>query len=130
MSFKTSLVKVAIDWTPHVIVLWVANFILKGIAELSDFDLDLDVRKAYFQATLYGESEAIEVSLAGLTIESHEDGYHLIIQEAQANRPWLQNLLSRFTQKAWKIPEIPQYQSYIDLVAELFKPESSQSQDD
>jgi len=124
MSFKTSLVKIAIELTPNIIVLWVANIILKGIAELSDFIIDLDTRTAYVQLTLFGEVEPIEVSLDGFAIVSDEESHQLIIRQAQSNRPWLNNLLSRIVGKAWKIPEIPQYKAQIEFVAELFKAES------
>ncbi|WP_367025904.1 hypothetical protein ABZN20_16000 [Methylococcus sp. ANG] len=45
MSYKASLVKLAIKWTPKFLVLWVANIILKGIAELTYFAFDIDTRK-------------------------------------------------------------------------------------
>jgi hypothetical protein len=100
MSFKTSLVKIAIELTPNIIVLWIANIILKGIAELSDFIFDLDTRTAYVQLTLFGEVEPIEVSIDGFAIVSDEESHQLIIQQAKSNRPWLNNLLSRIVGKA------------------------------
>ncbi|MGJ0485486.1 MAG: hypothetical protein ACR65R_13305 [Methylomicrobium sp.] len=124
MSFKTSLVKMAIKLTPDFVVRWVANFILKGIAELSEFHFDLDARQAYLQGTLYGESEPIEVWLEDFAIESDEESHQLIIHRAKSNRPWLNNLLSRIAGKAWKIPAVPQYQGQIELASELFKAES------
>jgi hypothetical protein len=129
MSFKTSLVKMAIKLTPDIMVLWVANIILKGIAELSDFNFDLDTRAAFVQATLFGEVEPIEVWLNGFAIASDEESYRLIIQQAQSNRPWLNNLLSHIAGKAWKIPVIPEYEEQVELLAELFKPESPEQQD-
>ena len=128
MSFKSSLVKIAIKLTPDIIVIWVANIILKGIAELSDFIFDLDARTAYVRMTLTGEAEPIEVCLDGFTIVSEGNSHRLIIQKAQANRPWLDNLLSRIVGKAWQIPAIPQYKAQIELIAELFKTESPEQE--
>jgi hypothetical protein len=123
MSFKASLIKLAIKLTPDVVVRWVANFILKGIAELSEFHFDLDARTAYIQGTLYGESEPIEVWLEDFVIESEEDSHRLIIHQARSNRPWLNNLFSRIAGKVWNIPAIPRFHDQIELASELFKPE-------
>jgi len=113
----------AIKLTPNIIVIWVANIILKGIAELADFNFDIDARKAYVQIQLLGESETIEVWLEDFAIISDGESYQLIIQQAQSNRIWLNNLLSRITRKAWKIPVLPQFAAHIALVAELLKDE-------
>lgn len=124
MSFKATLLKIAIKLTPDIVVRWVANFILKGIAELSEFHFDLDARTAYLQGTLYGEAELIEVWLEDFAIESDEESHQLIIHQAKSNRPWLNNLLSRIAGKTWKIPAIPQFHDQIELASELFKVES------
>ena len=123
MSFKTSLIKMAIKLTPNIIIIWVANIILKGIAELTDFNFDIDARKAYVQIQLLGESETIEVWLEDFAIISDEESYQLIIHQAQSNRIWLNNILARIAGKAWKIPVIPQFAAQIELVAELLKDE-------
>ena len=112
-----------------MMVIWVANIMLKGIAELTDFNFDLDARKAYVQATLYGETETIEVLLDGFAVVSDEDAHKLIIQQAQSNRPWLNNLLSRIVGKAWKIPVIPQFQAQIELIIEVLKAESPEQEE-
>jgi hypothetical protein len=125
MSFKASLVKIAINLTPNIIVIWVANIILKGIAELSDFIFDLDTRTAYVQIKLVGETEPIEIWLDGFAITSDEKSHQFIIQQAKSNRLWLNNLLARIVGKTWKIPAIPQ----IELVAELFKATSPEQED-
>jgi len=124
MSLKTRLVKIAINWTPRMMVLWVANIVLKGIAELTDYRIDLDARKAYVQTTLYGETEAIEVWLHGFAIVTNGESKTFIIEQARSNRPWLNNLLSHFVGKAWKIPVIPQMTAHIELIAELLKSET------
>jgi hypothetical protein len=124
MSLKTRLVKIAINWTPRMMVLWVANIVLKGIAELTDYRIDLDARKAYVQSTLYGETEVIEIWLDGFAIVSDGETKTFIIEQARSNRPWLDNLLSHFVGKAWKIPVIPQLTAYIELIAELLKSET------
>jgi len=123
MSFTTSLVKTAINCTPEFMMSWVANFVLKGIAEISAISFDLDARTAYVQATLNGEAEAIEVWLNGFCITSDDTGKYLLLNEARSNKPWLNNIFARITGKAWKIPALPQFQAYIDLVADLLKPE-------
>lgn len=129
MSFKTRLIKMAIKLTPNMMIIWVANIILKGIAELTDFNFDLETRKAYVQIQLVGESETIEVWLEDFAIVSDEGAYQLIIQQAQSNRVWLNNLLSRIAGKAWGIPEIPQLTAHLELISELFKAESPEQED-
>ena len=129
MSFKSSLIKIAIKWTPKRLILWVANIMLKDVAELTDFSFDLEARKAYIQIQLVGESETIEIWLEGFVIISDEESYKLIIQQAQSNRLWLNNLLSRIVGKAWKIPVTAQMTSQIELITELFKAESPEQED-
>lgn len=106
-------------------ILLVANILLKGIAKLTDFSLDIDARKMYVQATLYGEVETIEVLLDGFAIMSHGESYTLFVQQAQSNRPWLNNLLVRIVRRAWPIPAMPQFKAQIALAAELFKAEKT-----
>ena len=62
MNFLTGLIKIAIKWTPKVIILWVVNYQLKGIAEVKDFDLELDERKVYVHTQLFGEVESRKTS--------------------------------------------------------------------
>lgn len=130
MSFKTSLIKTAIKWTPNMLVSWVANIVLKGIAELSDFSFDLDARKAYVQIQLVGESETIDVWMEGFAVVREEESYKFIIQQAQSNRLWLDNLLSRVVGKAWKIPEIPQLAAQMELIHELLTAETPSREGD
>ena len=125
MSYKTSLIKIAIKLTPNVMIIWVANKVLKGIAELTEFNFDLDTRQAYMQIMLYGETEAIEISVDGFGIISDEQSHRFIIQQAQSNKPWMNNILAHIVDKAWKIPVIPQFAAYIALVADVLKIESS-----
>ncbi len=129
MSYKTRLIKIAIKLTPNMMVIWVANIILKGIAELVDFNFDLEARKAYVQIQLLGESETIEVWLEDFAVVSDQGSYQLIIQQAQSNRVWLNNLLARIAGKAWKIPVLPQFAAEIELISELFKAESPEQED-
>lgn len=123
MSFKSGLIKMAIKCTPNFMVIWVANIILKGIAELKEFSFDLEPRSAYVQVQLVGEVETIDVWMEDFAVVKNDGAYHLVIQKAESNRLWLTNILSRITGKAWKIPEIPQIASHLELMAELFKPE-------
>jgi hypothetical protein len=124
MSYKTSLIKMVIKWTPSVMIVWVANIILKGIAELTEFTFDLDTRKVYVQVMLCGETEAIEVWVDGFGIINDQESYQFIIQQAQSNKLWLNNLLVHFVGKAWKIPVIPQLAAHIELIADVFKVEN------
>jgi hypothetical protein len=129
MSFKTSLIKIAIKLTPNMMIIWVANIILKGIAELKDFDFDLEARTVHIQIQLLGEAEAIEVWLENFAVVSDGESYQFILQQAQSNRLWLNNVLSRLIGKAWKIPVIPQLTAHLELIAELFKAESPEQEE-
>ena len=129
MSFKTGLIKMAIKLTPNKMIIWVANIVLKDIAELTDFNFDLEARKVYVQIQLLGESETIEVWLEDFAVVSDEEAYKLIIQQARSNRIWLNNLLSRIIGKAWKIPAMPQFAAEIKLISELFEAESPKLED-
>ncbi|MGZ5577009.1 MAG: hypothetical protein ACXWEV_09015 [Methylobacter sp.] len=128
MSFKTGLIKMAIKYTPNVMVIWVANIVLKGIAELKDFSFDLDARTAYVQIQLVGEVETIDVWMEDFAIINDDGAYQFIIQKAESNRIWLSNILSRITGKAWRIPEIPQLAPHLGLISELLKAESPEQE--
>lgn len=121
MSIKSSLIKIVIKLTPNILIIWVANIILKGIAELLAFNFDVDTRKIYVQTRLYGEEDTIEVEVEDFAVFNDGDSYRFIIHHARSDRPWLNNLLSRVIGKAWKIPALPQFAAQLDLVAELFK---------
>ena len=122
MSYKTTLIKLAIKWTPKPIVIWTSNFILKGIAQLIDFDLDIDARKIYVHIKLAGEAEAIEVWLNNFAIASKDNAYQLLIEDAKSNRIWLTNIFAHITGRAWNIPVPPQFVGYFKLIADLFQP--------
>jgi hypothetical protein len=124
MSFKTSLIRTAIKWTPKTLVLWVGNIVLRGIATLTDFQLDLDNRTAFIRTQLQGEAEPIEIWLDNFTLLQDGENYHFMVSEARSNKVWLTNLLDRFTGKAWKIPEVPQLKPHLGLAAELLKPKN------
>lgn len=126
MSYKASLIKTVIKWTPNKMVIWVANILLKGIAELRDFSFDIDTRTAHVQTTLYGETEMIEVWIDGFAVIKDTDGYQFVLQQARSNKPWLNNIFVHFVGKAWKIPTLPPHiATHMELIAELFKDESS-----
>jgi hypothetical protein len=129
MSLKTSLIKMAIKWTPNTMIIWVANIILKGIAELKDFNFDLEARTVYAQILLLGEAEAIEVWLEKFEIINEDEARKFIIHQAQSNRLWLSNLLSRIVGKSWKIPELPQFAAEIELISDLLKAERAEQED-
>ena len=109
--------------------MWVANSQLNGIAELTDFSFDLETREVYVQAYLAGESEPIEVKMDGFAIVSDEESNRFIIQQAQSNKVWLNNLLARIVGREWKIPAIPQIQPYIGLITELLKTENPEQEE-
>jgi hypothetical protein len=121
MSIKSRLLKIVIKLTPDILIIWVANFVLKGIAELTAFNFDIETRKVYVQTRLYGEQDTIDVCLENFSVFNDGQSYRFIIHQASSDRPWLNNLLSRVIGKAWKIPEIPQFSAQLELVAELFK---------
>ncbi len=124
MSYKTSIIKKAIEWTPKMMILWIANKVLKGIAELSDINIDLEAPKAHVQLQLFGEAEMLEIWLEGFGIIREGEGYKFILQQAKSNRLWLDNIFAHIIGKAWKIPVIPQITAYMPLIAELLQAES------
>ena len=124
MSVKLSLTKSVIKWTPNKLISWVANIILKDIAELTDYNFDLEARKSYMQLQFVGESETIEVWLEGFGIITTEGSYKLILEQAKSNRIWLNNILSRIVNKEWKIPVTSQMTPHIEFLAELLKAEN------
>ncbi|MBS3955464.1 MAG: hypothetical protein KGZ88_21160 [Methylomicrobium sp.] len=121
MSIKSSLLKIAIKLTPNILIVWVSNFILKGIVELTEFNFDVDAPKLYVQIRLYGEEQTIDVCVEDFAVFNDGESYRVIIHHATSDRPWLNNLLSRIIGKAWKIPAIPKLTSQLEIVAELFK---------
>ena len=120
-SLLTKLVKLGIKLTPKIVVVSAANIVLKGIAEFSDIIYDLDARTAFVKVTLYGEEEPIEVKVDGFEISGDKDNYKFILHNAESNKPWMTNLLARFTGKAWDIPSIPQYKDEVEFVAALLE---------
>ena len=126
MSYKNSLLKLALNNTPKAITLWAVNKKLKGLAELTDFEFNSDERKLYAEVVLAGEEEAIEVSLDDITLITDEEPYKLVIQQVKSSRPWLDALLTRVVlNREWKIPE-----SQAELVHELFAVKSEPEQED
>jgi len=124
MSIAVNLTKLVIKWTPRKLISWVANIVLKDIAELTRLRFDLESRTAYIQVQLVGESETIEVWVDGFAIIPNEDSYKFVIDKANSNRLWLDNILSRITGKTWKIPNTPQFAPQIAFIAELLKADS------
>ena len=123
MSFKASVIKTAIKLTPNKMIIWVANIILKDIAELTDFNFDLDTRTVHTQVWLIGEAEAIDVWLEDFAILREEDSYFFILNQAKSNKLWLNNIFARIAGKNWKIPAVPQLVSHMELISELLKAE-------
>jgi len=120
MSFKSRIITFVINRTPDKLIVWAANIILKGIAELTEFNFDLETRKVHVQTVLYGEDNAIEVLLEDFAIYNEGGSYCFILHQATSNKPWLNNIMVHFVGKPWKIPVIPQFAAYYGLVAEVF----------
>ena len=130
MNYKVSLIKLIIKCAPIKIILWAANFKLKGIAEITAFSFDLDVRTAHVQIQLFGEAEPIDVLVNGFGIIRNEHGYQFILQRTETNKPWLNNTLAHILGKAWTIPAIPQLAGQMELIAELLKLDSPEQKID
>ncbi len=126
MSLKSTIIKTLIKLTPNFMVVWVSNIIMKGIAELINFNFDIDNRTIYAQTRLYGEDDTIEVWLEDFSVfyDQEQDCYRFILHHARSDRAWLNNLLAKFIGKGWKIPALPQFSKQLELVAELFKEKS------
>jgi len=124
MSIAISLTKLVIKWTPRKLISWVANIVLKDIAELNSLSFDLEARTAYIQVQLAGESETIDITIDGFAIIPDQGTYKFIIEQASSNRLWLDNIFSRIVNKTWKIPNIPQMAPYIEFISELLKAEN------
>ena len=121
MSIKSRLIKMVIKLTPNILIIWVSNIILKGIAELTEFNFDIETRKIYVQTRLHGEKDTIEICLEDFAVFNDGESYRFIIHQAKSDRPWLTNLLALVTGKAWKIPAIPQLNAQLELLTELFQ---------
>lgn len=124
MSIKVRLTKIIIKSTPKSLVKWVTNIVLKDIAVLRDYNFDLDARKIYSQIQLVGEAEMIEVWFEDFAIVNDQGSYKFVIKQADSNRIWLDNLLSRIENKEWKIPVPAHMSSYVDFAAELINGKS------
>lgn len=122
MSYKASLIKLGIKLTPKSLIAWVANKILKDIAELKYLEFNLDERKSYVEIQLMGEPETIEVWLDGFHIMWDPGDYAFVIEGARSNKLWLGNALSRVVGKAWKIPVPPRFAAPMALAAEILGP--------
>jgi hypothetical protein len=129
MSFQSSLLKIAIKLTPNILIIWVANIVLKGIGELTAFSFDLDLRTAHVQVLLLGEEQPIDVWVDGFAIISDEQSHYFILRRAQSNKPWLTNILARIIGKHWKIPVIPQVAAQMAIVFELLQEDSVERED-
>ena len=121
MSIKSRLIKMVIKLTPNILIIWVSNIILKGIAELTEFNFDIETRKIYVQTRLHGEKDTIEICLEDFAVFNDGESYRFIIHQAKSDRPWLTNLLALVTGKAWKIPAIPQLNAQLELLTELLQ---------
>jgi len=129
MSIKASLTKMAIKMTPNMLIIWVSNIILKDIAKLTGFNFDIDTRQLFVQVHLVGESETIDVWLEDFAIITEDGTYKFYIHKASSNRIWLGNILSRIVNKEWKIPIPSHLASHFDFIAEVFKADKLEQDD-
>ena len=125
MNYLVSLIKIAIKWAPKTMILWLANYKLKGIAEVKDFNLDLDKRKIYVHTQLFGEADSIEVWAENFAIIIDQDTYKFILQHAQSNKPWLTNTFALIVGRALPIPALPQLSPFMPLAYALLKDDHS-----
>ncbi|MGD0961086.1 MAG: hypothetical protein ABSB19_14870 [Methylomonas sp.] len=121
MSIKSNLLKIIIKYTPSQLIIWVANLVFKGMAELIEFNFDLEARKIYVKTRLYGEADTIEVNMEDFAVFHDGVSYRFIIHHAKSDRPWLTNILSHIIGKAWIIPAMPKFTSQLEILAEVFK---------
>ncbi|MCH9698847.1 MAG: hypothetical protein K0U68_12155 [Gammaproteobacteria bacterium] len=119
MSYKASVIKLAINMTPDYVMRCVTNLILKDIAKLTDFTFDLNSRTAQVTFNLSGDPEPITVSVNGFEMTNEDGRHNFILHKAESDRQWVHAILNKVAGKGWKIPVIPRFQSKIDLVAEV-----------
>jgi len=124
MNLAISITKLVIKWTPRSLISWVANIVLKDIAELTRLEFDFELRTADIEVQLAGEPEVITIKVDGFSIISDENSYRFFIDQAHSNRLWLDNILARITGKGWKIPDVPKFQPQIKFIAQLLAKES------
>lgn len=128
VKIAPKIIKVGAKLTPKILVSWVANIVLKGIAEFSKISYDLDKRTAFVEVTLYGEEESIQVDVDGFEILGEEGNYQFILHKAESNKPWMTNMLARIAGKPWDIPDIPKYRLQLEIIANLLKGESDEQE--
>lgn len=119
MSLKATLIRSALNLTPSFLVTLIANLILRGIAQLTFFDLNLDRRILSVRFRLYGEPDSIDLVLENFRVIQHGTELYFMLSAARSNRPWLVNLFARVTQRAVPIPDLPVLRPYVGLILEL-----------
>jgi hypothetical protein len=119
MSFQAYIIKTAIKWTPESLILWVSNKILKNIAQLQHFHIDMETRQVSVQVQLAGEIDSINVLINEFAIVQTEKGFYFIVRQAESNKLWLTNIFQLILNKKWYLPEIPQIKPYMPLILEL-----------
>jgi uroporphyrinogen-III synthase len=116
MSVKSYFVKMVVKITPKFLILWVVNKKLKGVAELTDLEINFDERRIYTQMILAGEQESAEVLLEDICVVKNGDSSMLVVRHVKSNKVWINTLLTRvIAGREVKIPD-----SQVELVCELF----------
>jgi hypothetical protein len=110
-----------IKMTPPFVITFVANIVLKGVAQLKVFQFDLENRTLYVATRLLGEPEDIILKVENFGVVSRGGKYFFILRSAQSNKPWLTNLMSHVTNQHWPIPAIPQITPYMGLINEILE---------
>ncbi len=122
MSYKSSLIKIALNKTPSSVIVWLVNKKLKGIAKLTQFDFNSDERNLLVKLRFAGEEEAFDVWFEGFTLLSEEEPYKLVIEQARSSKPWIHALLTRLIlNKKLRIPK-----SKSELIKKLFDGEEKE----
>lgn len=117
MSYKTSLIKVALNKTPSAVIVWLVNKKLKGVAKLTHFNFNSDERKLFVKLKFRGEADSFDICFDDFTLLSDEEPYNLVIARVSASKPWVDALLTRLVlNKRIKIPK-----SNSELIKKLFE---------
>lgn len=122
MSYKSTLINLAINKSPKKLMLWLANKKIKGVAQLTDYYFNATQHKLYVQLLLKGEQELEEIWIEDFTLVKYQGSYKLVIHQALSTRPWIDSFLRNFAlHREIKIPE-----QHADLVRQLLSSDESE----
>ena len=75
----------------------------------------------YLDAAANRTHGAIDLTLEDFALLQDGDSYKAILNKAESNKPWLNNIMARVTGKAIPVPDVPQLKPHMALVADLLK---------